>query len=962
MKRLLVCGCVLAAGCRAPAPVVTQEGSPRGPVVAEAEPIPGPWARRTLAGLSLEARAAQLVGVRAFGLHRHPRSEESRELMRLVGELGVGVIVVFDSEVGSLPRVLNELQQAAATPLLVAADMERGLAFRVQRGVVPLPYAMAIGATRSEAAARFAGEVAAREGRALGIHWAFAPVADVNNNPANPVINIRSFGEEPALVAELSAAFIGGAGRGGLLTTAKHFPGHGDTAVDSHLALPRVDVDRARLDDVELLPFRRALEAGVDAVMVGHVAAPALDPSGAPATFSWPITGGVLREELGFGGIVVTDALEMGGVGETWSGDGAVQALLAGADVVLLPPDPDVAVQAIARAVRDGRLSEAQLNRSVLRLLALRERLGLHAQRLTNPEAWPESVDRPEDRERALEVARASITVVRNRDGLLPLATERPLRLLHLVLSSDVRNPWIRGIPEDELERRRVEVETLSLGPEVADETSDRLVARAGDFTHVVVSAFARVTGSKGTADMTPSLARLVRRLQDEGGRPVVVVSFGSPYLLRQFPAVAAYVCAYGGAESSQRAAISAIFGEHPVGGRLPVTLPGLASFGDGERLPRREMTLRRARPEDVGFRPGALDAIDGLMERFVASGAFPGGVVAVGRRGALVKLHPFGRLAWEGAAPAVSEDTLYDLSSLTKVVATTAMAMVLVDEGRLELDQKVSSFLPAFTGRGREDVTVRHLLAHASGLDWWAPLYEEVEGREAFGRRLLAMDLVYPPGSKSLYSDLGFFVLGEVLERAAGEDLESFVRRRVFEPLGMSETRFRPPRAWWFRVAPTEECPWRGRVLRGEVHDENAFALGGVAPNAGLFSTAGDVARFAQTMLNGGVLEHQRLFSRALVEEFTRRVDVPGSTRALGWDTRSSPSSSGRYFSDRSYGHLGFTGTSLWIDPERELFVVLLTNRVHPSRDNLGIREARPALADAVVEALEGGVGEVEP
>jgi CubicO group peptidase (beta-lactamase class C family) len=300
-----------------------------------------------------------------------------------------------------------------------------------------------------------------------------------------------------------------------------------------------------------------------------------------------------------------------------------------------------------------------------------------------------------------------------------------------------------------------------------------------------------------------------------------------------------------------------------------------------------------------------------------------------------------------------VRPDTVYDLASLTKVVATTTAAMILVDEGRLDLDKRVRDFLPRFAGGAKDRVTVRQLLTHSSGLDWWAPLYKEVKGRAAYVERIEAMDLVYEPGTKSLYSDLGLILLGESLERVAGERLDAFARRRIFEPLGMRATLFRPGPELLPRIAPTENDPWRGRVLRGDVHDENAFALGGVAPHAGLFGTAGDLARFAQMLLNGGVFEHRRIVSRATLEAFTRRAGVPDSSRALGWETQSENSSAGALLSERSFGHTGFTGTSLWVDPERELFVILLTNRVHPTRDNQAIRRIRPAMGDAVVRAL---------
>lgn len=914
------------------------------PALRSEDPAPSrrEWVLATLDGMSLEEKAAQMIAVRAFGRYYHPRSAEYLELVGLVRDLAVGGVVVFSSEVESLPRLLNRLQSQAEVPLLVSADMERSIGFRIASGPVSLPYAMAIGATRSTEAARFAGRLTAREGRALGIHQALAPVVDVNVNPANPVIHVRSYGEDPDLVASLAAAYVEGVHEGGLLATAKHFPGHGDTTVDSHLALPTIAADRERLDAVELAPFRRVIAAGVDAVMAGHLAVPSLDGSEAPATLSPAVIDGLLRREMGFDGLILTDAMEMDGVGGTWSGAAAVRAVAAGADMVLLPPDPAVAIRSIVRAVAEGEITEDRLDRSVARILETKARLGLHRRRLVDLDAVSRGVADPEDVERALDVARGSITVVKNDGGVLPLRADRPLRLLHLTLASDLTSRELGEVPEEELEARRIETSSRLLGREVSPETVDEIVEEASGSTHVLITALIRPGG------LAPAQARLVERLAS-AGRPVILVSFGSPYLLTELPEVPVYVAAYGAASASQKAAVGALFGEFPIRGKLPVTLPGLFPFGHGLEIPKYEMTLRKE-PADL------FVEVDRILEDAVARKAFPGAVVAVGHRDALVHVAAFGRQTYEADAPAVTPDTIYDVASLTKVVATTTMAMILVDEERLDLDAPVASFLPRFVGRDKEAVTVRHLLTHSSGLDWWAPLYEEARGREAYLERIQAMDLVYEPGAKSLYSDLGLILLGELLERVAGRPLDVFVGERVFAPLGMSDTLYRPEKELLPRIAPTERDDWRGRLVHGEVHDENAYALGGVAPHAGLFSTAEDLARFARMIMAGGVFEHRRIVSRPTVERFVRRAGVPGSTRALGWDTKSSEgSSAGTLFSSSSFGHTGFTGTSMWIDPERELFLILLTNRVHPTRENTLIRQVRPAVADAVIRALEG-------
>jgi CubicO group peptidase (beta-lactamase class C family) len=353
-------------------------------------------------------------------------------------------------------------------------------------------------------------------------------------------------------------------------------------------------------------------------------------------------------------------------------------------------------------------------------------------------------------------------------------------------------------------------------------------------------------------------------------------------------------------------------------------------------------------------------------VEEAVEGRAFPGAVLAVGRAGGLLHLHAFGRLSYEADAAETRPDTIYDLASLTKVVVTTTAAMILVDEGRLDLDARVTSFLPEFRGGDKEGVTVRQLLTHSGGLLWWAPLYKEASGRKAILERVCALNLAAPPGTGSVYSDLGILLLGEVLERAAGESLESLAGRRILEPLGMETTRYRPRRDLLPRIAPTERDPWRGRLIHGEVHDENAFALAGVAPHAGLFGTAPDLAAFAEMMLAGGTRAGRRVVSTAVVERFTARAGIPGSTRALGWDTPSDESgrrsstpdqpgysSAGSLLSARSFGHTGFTGTSMWMDPERGIYVILLSNRVHPTRANDSIRRVRAEVADAVVRGL---------
>jgi CubicO group peptidase (beta-lactamase class C family) len=399
------------------------------------------------------------------------------------------------------------------------------------------------------------------------------------------------------------------------------------------------------------------------------------------------------------------------------------------------------------------------------------------------------------------------------------------------------------------------------------------------------------------------------------------------------------------------------LFGQVAISGQIPVTVPGTAQRGDGIRLAANPMTLALA--------PAALSerlkpAFD-LLDRAVADGAFPGGVLAVGLQDQLV-VHPFGKMSVSPRAPAIKADTIYDLASVTKAVVTTTSIMTLVQRHALDLEMPVIRLLPEFASAAKSDpdpnwrarITVRNLLLHDSGLPAHRDFYKQAKGHDALLARVFAEPLVHEPGKQVEYSDLGFMLLGEIVSRMSGKPVEQFARDNIFKPLGMAQTEFNPPPSLRARIAPTEDDKdFRRRLLQGEVHDENSFAMGGVAGHAGLFSTAADLAAFAQMILNGGIYAHHRLLARSTIQEFSARVPIGDSARALGWDVPTENSSTGHYFSPRSFGHNGFTGTSLWFDPERALFVILLTNRVNPTRANEKIRQVRPALHDAILESL---------
>jgi beta-N-acetylhexosaminidase len=922
------------------------------------------WAAQTLRQMTLRKKIGQMLMVPYYGEYVSTEGAEYKDLLHQIDDNHVGGLIIGTdtgplglqrSEVYPTAVVTNELQRRSKVPLLVGADFENGTRMRLDEGT-SFPSAMAIGATGDPKFAYTAGKYVALEARAAGVHWIFAPDADVNDNPENPIINTRSFGENPQDVARYVTQYIRGIQQNGALATAKHFPGHGNVSVDSHLALSSVPGSRAELENTELVPFRAAIAAGVSSIMPGHLSVPALDPdAGTPATLSRPMLTDLLRGEMKYRGLIITDAMEMGGLTTLYSpGEAAVRAVEAGEDVLLMPPVPDAAVAAIEQAVRSGRISEKRIDESVLRILAAKARLGLNTNRTVDLERLNRSFAQPAYEAQALAIADRGVTLLRDTDHVLPLNPAQPLRVLLVSLSADA-DPYPGETIEPELRKQVDSLRALRADTKYSTVENLKLPPPA-TYDVAIAAVFVRVTDGKGNVGMPVEQRNLVNQLI-AAGKPTVVAGFGSPYLIGYFPNAKTWLAEFASSDVAQRAAVRAMLGQITITGKIPVTVPGTAKRGDGLTLAANPMTLQPA-PASLNAR---LKPAYDLLDRAVADDAFPGGVLSVGLHGQLAT-HAFGKLTRDAKAAPVTASTIYDVASLTKPIATTTEAMVLVQQKRLDLDIPIIRFLPEWAAGSKSDpdpgwrarVTTRMLLLHDSGLPAHRDFFLKAKSRDAMLKMVMAEPLVREPGKQVEYSDLGFILLGEILDRLTGKTEDQFAQQQIFAPLEMKSSLFNPPKDLRAQIAPTEnDAAFRKRLLQGEVHDENAWAMGGVAGHAGLFSTAPDIAAFAQMLLNGGIYAHNRLLSRATIQTFTARQAIGDSARTLGWDVPSQPSSSGRYFSAAAYGHTGFTGTSLWIDPQRQVFVILLTNRVNPTRENEKIRQVRPALHDAIFEAL---------
>lgn len=542
-------------------------------------------------------RVAQLVVIGFNGRPMNYRTRAWRKFIRLVSQDRVGGLILVNTANGhavgkadplEVASFINRMQRLARVPLLISSDFERGASMRVDATTV-FPHAMAFTASRDPNEARLEGEITAREARAVGVQWLLFPDADVNNNPDNPIINIRSYGENPGDVSAFASAFIAGAhsvAGARVLTTAKHFPGHGDTDTDTHLNLATLNASRDHLEQVEWAPFRAAIRSGTDAVMTGHIAVPALDDFGIPATLSSKILTGILREELDFKGIIVTDALEMGGIAQGFSaGDAAVRSLLAGADVLLMPSDPEAAINAVLAAVKSGQIPQKRIDESVMRILLAKAKLGLATKKLVSLNAIPKVVNSPESNAVAQEISDRGVTLVRNQDDFIPLKAPGATAFFILAESGASVEGQEFAL---EVRKRSIGASVTIVNATMSDADLDAAIAHASQGPNpparYVVAAFASVAAYKGTVALGGGLPQMIGKLVATK-KPVALIALGNPYLLRDFPEVAAYMTTYSTVPPSELSAVKALFGEIPIGGKLPVTIPGFAKYGEGIAL-----------------------------------------------------------------------------------------------------------------------------------------------------------------------------------------------------------------------------------------------------------------------------------------------------------------------------------------------------------------------------------------
>lgn len=988
------------------------------------------WVDSLMRTLTPRQRVGQLFMVAAYS-NKPAIYQDS--ISTLIRDNGIGGLIFFQGGPVRQTRLLNRFQKESPVPLLVAMDGEWGAGMRLD-SVLRFPYQMSLGAVPAADSALIydMGREVARQFRRLGMQVNFAPVVDVNNNPANPVIGFRSWGEKPAAVSRLSRLYMKGMQDAGVLAVAKHFPGHGDVDADSHLALPLVRVDRGRLDSLELPPFKSMIANGIGGMMVAHLDVPALDTARGPSTLSKPTVTGLLRQQLGFRGVVFTDAMNMAGVLKvTPTGEAEVRALLAGNDVLEFSKNVPVALRTVLAAVDSGRISQARIDESCRRVLALKQWAGLRRAAVIKEENIIADLNPAHARYLAHRLAARSLTLLRNQGGFLPLQRLDTLRLATLVLGGSPADTtdFQRAVASYDAQAGHFHLPAAPTMDELAD-------VRAKLFGYDVVLVALQGLGRLPATNfgIAPESQLLLRELTKPGQR-VVLSIFGSAYAaakVRDFDRASAVVMAYQESQSAQELAAQLIFGGIGASGKLPVSVSNGLPAGFGLTT-QPGLRLAYAYPEDAGLSPRLEARVDSIMAQALAAGATPGGQVVIARRGVVVLRKSYGvqeksasgiaplataspsapaagnfgsepgsepgRAAGAGpvapphvaglasGAHPVRNTDLYDLASLTKVLAATPALLRLQAQGKFSPDSTLGQLFPFLRKTNKASLQLRDVLAHQAGLPAWIPFWKDFAKADGtlrrrwfrpdssarfplpvagglWGRKELpayiyakigAVPLNAKPGY--VYSDLSFYLYPELVQRRAGQPFEQFLAKEVYRPLG-SGLRFQPRyTAPLGRIVPTEyDSLFRRQLLRGYVDDEGAALLGGVSGHAGLFGSANDVAQLAQAYAWGGRYGGQQLFDQATLADWTRAQFV-GNRRGMAFDRPASPAvgNTAPGASAGSFGHSGFTGTYFWVDPARELVVVVLTNRLNPSRRNSKLYDlnVRTQIQQVAIEAI---------
>jgi beta-N-acetylhexosaminidase len=916
------------------------------------------WAEQTFDSLTVDERIAQLFMIEARPTYGAAHLNKVRETIK---KHKVGGVIFFKGNPVQQVKLTNEFQEMSETKMLVAIDGEWGLAMRLAN-TISYPYQLGLGSIQNDSLIYEMGREIGRQCKRLGIHVNFAPVIDVNNNPNNPVINYRSFGEDPTNVCNKGWAYASGMQDEGVIACAKHFPGHGDTDVDSHKDLPVINHSMQRLQDVEFQPFQFLVNQGVRSVMTAHLYIPAIDDrKNIAASISDKAVNGILRKQMGFIGLSFTDALNMQGVAKYHpDGELELKALLAGNDILLSPGDIPKATALIKNAMKSGKVSEEYVWGKVMKVLNYKHAMGLHKFEPLKEDNVVADLNNTRAKHINYELVEKELCLVKDEHRALPLDTSSNKNNIVTISIGNGSKTTL----QTELNKYGIAKHlSISKNANYAEFSAALKMVEKADLSIISLHNTSKYPPSFGITSNTQTFVNQANKV----GK-VLLVDFGNPYNLKKFPGQKSILVAYEDKEENQIKAAQAIAGVVGVNGVLPVTVSeeykanmGTATTSVGE--------LHEAIPEEVGMDADHFRKVDEIVRTAIRTGATPGCQIFVAKNGRTVYNKSYGKFSYDPNATEVDNSHLYDLASITKVAATTLAVMKLEEQGKLTLNDKMSKYLPELRRTNKEFITIKMVLEHKAGLKSWIPFYFETVKEEAMydsiysktptnkhtiqvGKDLYMLEeykdrifeRIYESEIKNVgkykYSDLGMMLMKELVEQVTEMNFEDYMNITFYKPMGLNRVTFLPLKKFELeQIIPTAEAPdMRKNRVQGYVHDPGAAMLGGVSGHAGLFGNAESLGALMQMLLNGGTYNGTRYLQEETINKFTKK-QASDSRRGLGWDkpepNRKKPNPCSDYASSACFGHTGFTGTMVWTDPKHDLIFVFLSNRVYPSQNN---------------------------
>ena len=940
------------------------------------------WVDSVMATLDVDEKIGQIFMIRAFSKEDPAHINSVKEQIK---KYKVGGACFFQGHPEKQAHLVNEYQKLSDIPMMMAIDGEWGLGMRFPKDAISFPKQLTIGAINDQQLIYSMGLEIGRQCKQSGITMNFAPDVDINNNAANPVINIRSFGEDRYNVSAKAYAYMQGMQDAGILACAKHFPGHGDTAVDSHHDLPVIPHDRKRLDSIELYPFKMMIKQGISSIMVAHLQVPALDDRpNRPTTVSDRVATGLLRDEMGFEGLIITDAMEMKAVTKHFPpGEADVAAFLAGNDIILLPEDIHAAVKQVKSAVADGTITMSRLEASVRRVLGAKYDIGLHQTGGTaTPTGILDEVNNASSNILKSKIYEKAITLVSNNQSFLPIRQLRGSRYASISLGANKIQPYQKRI------NSYVDCDHFNL-PKGADLSAytdmlnklsgyDIILVSVHDMSRQASREFGIVQGQRDFINTISSRKK------------ALVTLFGSPYATSYFEGVPNLIVAYEEDVLAQEAASQAIFGATDITGKMPVTASAKFPVGHGIHVP----SLGRigfAAPEAVGLNSDTLSRIEEIVGEMIKEKAAPGCQVLVAKDGKIVYHEAFGHHTYDNKVK-VQKEHMYDVASVTKVMASTISAMHLQDRDLFNINQPVAQYIPEEDTTTKAPMIYEDMLSHVAGLAGWIPFYKNtLEGEKSttlsdeyyrdqkspdfevmvtpnlylrsdypdtIWRRIFSSGL--RDDTNYRYSDLAFYIMNKTVENISGYQVDGYAEINFYAPLGLRRTMFNPHRIYDKDELPPSEFDqyWRNQVVQGTVHDMGAAMLGGVSGHAGLFSNSLELAVLAQMLLNNGYYGGRQYIQPKTIDLFTKR-HWRSTRRGIGFDMKELDPDKSQNMSEKAsrnaFGHLGFTGTAVFADPDHDIVYVFLSNRTYPTMRNnkLGKGDYRPRIQSVIYDAM---------